>query len=84
MVDARTIAERLTVGQRQTVVGLSVEFCILGCSEPWAIRLLVDKPRRPALVEEGPRQDGYRTFRLRPLGVLVKQHLTTVEKDFRS
>lgn len=68
-MNVAAIAKRLTSGQRPALLGLDEDFCVLGCAEPYAVRLAVGKPTRPALVEEGPRSpEGWRTFRLTPRG----------------
>jgi hypothetical protein len=80
-VSACQIAQRLTRGQRQTVFGLEAsDYFVLGCAEATAIRLTVDKPRRPALVMESPlkSRDGFRMFRLTPMGQAVKNYLTDI------
>lgn len=75
MISPTAIAGKLTRGQRSTVFGLDEAFCILGCSEPCAIRMCEDRPRRPALVKmrQGER---HKEFALNALGSLVKAQLT--------
>lgn len=49
-MNATEIAARLSRGQRTTIMGLSDEPAVLGCSEPTALRLAKAKAKRPALV----------------------------------
>lgn len=74
MTRAELIAGRLTRGQRSTVLGLDEGFCILGCSEPTAIRLCRDTIRRPALVQSRPGEQ-YKEFALNDLGLQVRAAL---------
>lgn len=70
-------AGKLTPAQRSTVFGLDETFCVLGCSEPYAIRLCRDGTRRPALVQMRQGEQ-YKEFALTEAGVLVKAQLTDV------
>jgi hypothetical protein len=48
---AHTIACRLTVGQMNTILGMSADATLLGCSEPCARQLMQAAKKRPPLVE---------------------------------
>lgn len=74
MIDPAKVALRLNVGQRSTILGLGVEPCVLGCSEPTAIRLSRPASYRPALtrrVDATP----FPKFALTEAGVAVKVEL---------
>lgn len=75
MSDPYNIAKRLTKAQKSALVGLSDEPCILGCSEPFVIRLCKQRHGRPPLAIEGSRLK-HRTFALSKLGKAVKEVLT--------
>lgn len=86
-VQVSRMADRLTRGQRSTIVNLdATEFDILGCAEPTAIRLTKGGTRRPPLVEAKPYNGTdypmvKLVFRLTPLGVRVKAALAAMETD---
>ncbi len=69
--DPRTIASRLSVGQRRTIKALDRDFCILGCAEAAAKRLERNVPARPALVISRP-GIASREFALNALGAAVQ------------
>jgi hypothetical protein len=69
--DPRTIASRLSVGQRLTIKALDGGYCILGCGQTAAKRLERNAPGRPALVISRPGRVR-REFALNPLGVSVQ------------
>jgi hypothetical protein len=73
---AATLASYLTSGQRSTIHNLGSEYGMLGCSEPYAVRLSKDANRRPALVEISKAEDGTKLFRLNVLGLMVQSCLT--------
>lgn len=73
---ASTIAGYLTTAQRSTIYNLGSEYAMLGCSEPFAIRMSRDTIRRPALVEITKGEDGIKLFRLNVLGLMVQSCLT--------
>lgn len=82
MIDLHdTVAKALSPGQRSCILNLSDTFQILGCSEPVANRLCSGTPGRPALVEEGGRKDGFRTFRLNSLGLTIRDILQESDHD---
>jgi hypothetical protein len=69
--DPRTIASRLSVGQRRTVQALDEDYCILGCAAASAKRLERNVPARPALVVSR-RGEVHREFALNALGMAVQ------------
>lgn len=75
--DVQLIAQRLTPGQRSTIVNLDdVDFYILGCAEDTARRLSTGGNRRPPLVEVKRGERGtIPRYRLTNLGVRVKAAL---------
>lgn len=73
-VDPRTIASRLSAGQRLTVKALDAEYCILGCAEASAKRLERNVTARPALVISR-RGEVHREFALNALGMAVQAML---------
>lgn len=75
--DVQLIAQRLTPGQRSTIVNLDdIDFHILGCAEDTARRLSTGGNRRPPLVEVKRGERGtIPTYRLTNLGVRVKAAL---------
>lgn len=70
--DPRTIASRLSVGQRRTIKALDRDYCILGCASAAAKRLERNVPARPALVISRPGRTGHREFALNSLGASVQ------------
>lgn len=67
-----TIAAKLSRGQKTTLSMLDETPSLLGCSEPYAIRLSKPNSRRPALTRSVPGGDGYRHFALTEAGLAVK------------
>lgn len=70
--DPRTIASRLSVGQRRTVKALDGNYCVPGCGATAAKRLERNVPARPALVISRPGRGGHREFALNSLGMSVQ------------
>lgn len=70
--DPRTIASRLSAGQRRTVKALDGDYCVPGCGANAAKRLERNVPARPALVISRPGRGGHREFALNPLGMSVQ------------
>lgn len=77
---APVIARRLTRGQRSCILNMDAEPALLGCSEPWAMRMMIGNYRRPALTYS-VRDDQHRLlFGLTEDGVSVKQALIAMER----